>query len=147
MLLDTPSDLYSGPVHLRFEKIVTFKPVGEKVPYYRFKILNRESLDVGHINFRVGDTRHVTLCAGHVGFGVHPEHRGHGYAFHACRALGPFIARHYKQIILTADPENAPSILTIEKLGARFLEEIEVPVDDPTYANGARRKKRYEWTP
>jgi RimJ/RimL family protein N-acetyltransferase len=43
------------------------------------------------------------------------------------------------------DPDNTPSIRIIEKLGAIFINEIDVPLDDPAYAKGARRKKRYEW--
>lgn len=51
------------------------------------------------------------------------------------------------RVILTADPANTPSIRTIQKLGAKFLGEVEVPPDDPAYAGGARHKRRYEWAP
>lgn len=43
------------------------------------------------------------------------------------------------------DPVNYASIHIIEKLGARFIDEVDVPPDDPSYKNGARRKRRYEW--
>jgi tagatose 1,6-diphosphate aldolase len=80
-----------------------------------------------------------------VGFEIAPEHRGHSFAYYACRALAPFIARHRDDVILTCDPENAPSIRTIEKLGAEFIEEVSVAPHDPGYVNGARQKKRYSW--
>jgi predicted acetyltransferase len=143
---DIPSDLESGPVVLSFEKIVTPESDGELVPFYHFKITCRDGTIVGHINFRVGDTRHIRLCAGHIGFEILPQHRRHSYSLHACRALAPFIRKHYERVILTVDPDNVASTRTIEKLGARFVDEIEVPPDDPSYAGGARRKRRYEWT-
>lgn len=138
-------NLASGPVRLRFEKIVEVEPGGQLVPFYHFRIIDPGDNDVGHINLRVGDTRHVNLVAGHVGYEVAKEFRGHAYSFHACRALRPLIRKHYEQIILTVAPENIPSIKIIERLGAKFIDEIDVPTDDPAYASGARRKRRYEW--
>ncbi|MBI1177574.1 GNAT family N-acetyltransferase [bacterium] len=114
------------------------------VPYYHHRILV-DSADVGHINFKVGDTDHVRLYAGHVGFSVKPVYRGHGYAGKACRALTPLLARHYDDVILTADPENLASRRTIEGLGACFENEVPVPLDDPQAASGSRFKRRYRW--
>jgi len=147
MFTDIPTNLDSGPICLQFDKIVTPEPGGELCPFYHFKIINNSDEIVGHINFRIGDTRHITMCAGHVGFGIVKQFRGNSFSFYACKALAPFIRRHYKRILLTVDPENQPSIRIIEKLGGVFLNEIEVPSDDPAYAGGARRKRRYEWTP
>ncbi len=50
-------------------------------------------------------------------------------------------------MVLTVDPSNLPSIRTIEKLGAKLIDVMKVPADDPAYAGGARVKKRYEWIP
>jgi hypothetical protein len=36
---------------------------------------------------------------------------------------------------------------TIERLGARFIDEVVVPPYDPHYQRGSRRKRRYRWTP
>ena len=147
MFTDVPSDLKSDQIRLAFDKIVEVESDSERVPYYHFKILNKNNVNVGHINFRVGDTRYITLCAGHIGFEVVPEYRGHAYSYYACLALASFVRRHYDSVMITADPQNHPSNRIIEKLGAKFLEEIEVPETDPAYANGARRKRRYVWTP
>ncbi len=147
VLSDIPPGLRSGPIRLAFERMVTPDSGGELVPFYHFKVLGEDGAIVGHINFRVGETRHVNLCAGHIGFEIRPEHRGHSYALYACRALAPLVQRYYERVILTVDPGNRPSIRTIEKLGARFLDEIDVPPEDPAYAAGARRKRRYEWAP
>ena len=102
---------------------------------------------VGRINLRLGSARHLSMTVGHIGYTVHPEHRGHSYSYHACLALAPFARQHYDRVILTVDPANTPSIRVIEKLGAVFVEEVVVPEDDPAHVNGARRKKRYEWVP
>ena len=146
MLQEPQIQLSSGPVHLKFDKIVSFEPGGELVPYYHYKISLDDGTVVGHINLRVGDTRHVNLVAGHVGFEIAEEHRGHAYSLHACRALQPLVKKHYDRVVLTADPDNAASLRIIEKLGAHFLSEGEVPPDDPAYASGIRRKKRFVWT-
>lgn len=102
---------------------------------------------MGHINFRVGDTEHVRVCAGHVGFEVSEAHRGHGYALQACRAIAPFVASLYETVTITCDPENQASRRIIEQLGASFVDEVPVPPHDPQYQKGSRWKRRYRWEP
>jgi len=147
MLSDVPNDLSSGPIVLRFEKIVRPEGNPEFVPFYHFKIVDESRNVVGHINLRIGETRHLRLCAGHVGYRILPAFRGSSFSLYACRALAPFVRRHHEKVLLTAEVGNASSISTIEKLGAQFLDEVDVPADDPGFVNGARRKRRYEWTP
>jgi predicted acetyltransferase len=147
MFSDIPSQLFSGPICLEFEKIVSVDPGGELVPFYHFKIVNNDEVIVGHINFRVGDTRHVKMCAGHIGYEILPKYRGSSYSYYACKALVPLIKRHYDHVVITVDPFNLASIRIIERLGATYINEIEVPKDDPAYAGGARIKRRYEWKP
>jgi tagatose 1,6-diphosphate aldolase len=113
-------------------------------PYYHHRILV-DSADVGHINFKVSDSDHVRLYAGHVGFEVKPMYHGHGYASKACRALVPLMNRYYDEVIFTADPDNLASIRTIEGLGACFLDEQPVPPTDPQHTRGSRIKRRYGW--
>jgi tagatose 1,6-diphosphate aldolase len=146
-LSDPPSDLACDEVRLRFERIFDGDASRGMVPYYHFRVISIAGADVGHINFRVGDTEHVNLCAGHVGFQIRPEFRGHGYARQACLALAPFVRTLYPNVKLTCDPDNVASRRTIERLGATYLDQIEVPPHDVTYENGARRKLRYLWTP
>ncbi len=112
MFSDIPTHLHSGSIRLKFNKIVKVEPHGELVPFYHFKVIDSTDLVVGHINFRVGDTRHVKMCAGHVGYEILPEYRGRSFSYHACKALAPFIKRHYDHVILTVDPLNLPSIRT-----------------------------------
>ena len=139
--------MHSGPIKLVFENIVDVEPGGELVPFYHFNITDREGTKVGHINFKVGDTNHIIQCAGHIGYEILPEYRGNSYSYYACSAIRTFVRVFYNKIILTSDPENIPSIKTIEKLDAKFLNEITVPQNDPSYKSGSRRKRRYEWEP
>src|SRR6266850_8583097 len=141
-----PETLSWGDVSLRFERIVPGEPAKGFVPSYHFRIVTVGGPDVGNINLRIGDTEHVRVCAGHTGFEIVERFRGHGYAFQACRALAPFVRSMYDALIITCDPDNQASRRTIERLGARFMDEVAVPPDDPHYQRGSRRKRRYTWT-
>ncbi|WP_421903325.1 GNAT family N-acetyltransferase [Maridesulfovibrio sp.] len=145
--LNSDAPLSSGPIHLHLEKTVPVPPDGELVPFLHFKILNTEETIVGHINLRIGNTRHILKCAGHVGYEILPEYRGNSLSYHACIALRKVITCFYSSIILTVDPENAASIRIIEKLGAVFRSMEDVHPDDPAYKSGARKKLCYVWTP
>jgi tagatose 1,6-diphosphate aldolase len=146
-LPNPPDRLSSGWVLLRFAGIMPGDPSRGLVPFYHFRIIAKEGTDVGHINFRVGDTEHVRVCAGHVGYEILEAHRGHGYALRACRALAPFVASLYETVTITCDPENQASRRTIERLGASFVDEVPVPPHDPQYQKGSRWKRRYRWAP
>jgi len=134
-------------VVLQFVKIVPGEPSRGFVPYYHFRILNSGNSDVGHINFRVGDTEHVKLIAGHIGFEVREPFRGHGYAQKACRAIAPFVRSMYGEVTITCDPSNIPSRVTIESLGAQFVDVVPIPKNDPSYKRGLVSKERYRWHP
>ena len=134
-------------VRIRFIRFTEGDATKGFAPGYHFQILDTRGAPAGHINFRVGDSDHVRLCAGHIGFAVHPEHRGRGIAAKACLALAPFVAEVAGSVILTADPDNIPSQKTIRKIGATAIDEIIVPKTDPHYAAGSRRKRRFHWAP
>lgn len=122
-------------------------PSQDFVPMYHFRILAADGSDVGHINFRVGDTEHVRVCAGHIGFEIREQFRGHGYALQACRAIAPFVQSISGAVTITCDPDNVASMRTIERLGANFTDEVPVPPHDPHYKRGSRKKRRYKWIP
>ncbi len=140
-----PDDLSHGQARLRLDRRAPADAGRGFSPYYHFRIYTSEGVDVGHINFRVGNSEHILNCAGHIGFGVAETFRGRGLAGEACRALAPFIQRFYEAVILTANPDNAASIRVIEKLGAEYLGTVIIPPHDPGYAGGARQKRRYQW--
>lgn len=147
MLPPAPASLAFGDIKLAFVRIVPGNPAGDLVPYYHFRILTDQGTDAGHINFRVGDTDHVRMVAGHIGFEVVAASRGHGNAYQACCALAPFVRSITREVIITCDPENVASRRTIERLGAEFMDEVDVPPHDPHYIRGSRSKRRYRWRP
>jgi len=144
-LPDPPRDLAHGDVTLELARIVAGNRRKGLVPYYHFRVLLADGTDAGHINFRVGDTEHVRIFAGHIGFAIGERFRGNGYAYQACRAIAPFVATLYERVTITCDPDNISSIHTIERLGARYIDTVDIPPGDPAYKQGARVKQRYHW--
>jgi predicted acetyltransferase len=142
-----PAALSWGDVTARFVRVVPGEPGRGFVPSYHFKIIAADGSEVGHINLRIGDTEHVRICAGHIGYEIREPFRGRGYALKACRAIAPFVRTIYREVIITCDPDNAASRRTIEGLGATFTDEVAVPPGDPQYQRGSRRKRRYRWAP
>ncbi|MEQ1933475.1 MAG: GNAT family N-acetyltransferase [Fimbriimonadaceae bacterium] len=144
-LPDPPNGLAFEDVSLEFVKLIPAFPEQELVPYYHFKVVNNHGLEVGHISLRIGDNEHITVYVGHIGYTILPRFRGNHYAYKACRALAPFAVTLFCQVIITCNPDNWPSIKTIEKLGAVYLGTVKVPPHDRAYQGGARVKRRYEW--
>ena len=142
-----PESFSFGGVSVVFVKMTEGDPVRGFVPGYHFRILDRESVEVGHLNVRVGITEHVRLAAGHIGFGVLEEHRGHGYAGDACLAAAAWIATISEEVLITVDPGNEASIRTIVRIGGIFIDEVKVPPGDPHDVRGSWRKLRYRWRP
>jgi tagatose 1,6-diphosphate aldolase len=142
-----PETLSAGDVTLQFVGVVPGEVSRGFVPYYHFRILAAGGVQVGHINFRVGDTEHVRVCAGHIGFEILEPFRGHHYALQACQALALFVRSFCGAVTMTCDPDNLASQRTIEQLGASFIDEVAVPPHDPHYQRGSRCKRRYRWTP
>jgi len=140
-----PGELVFETVCLRLLSIVPADAERGLSPYYHFGIFT-DAAEVGHINFRVGASDHVRLYSGHIGYEVTEPFRGNRYGLRACRALAPFMRSIYSSVILTSDPDNWPSLRTIERLGAVFLEVVAVPPEDPNYQRGSRSKRRYLWS-
>lgn len=140
-----PDGLAYGDVRLLFDQLVPAKPLEGLAQYYHFHILTAEGTRVGHINFRVGDTEHVRLYAGHIGFQILEAFRGRRFALQACHAIAPFVRSIYEAVSITCDPDNEASRRTIERLGAAFIDEMVVPPEDPSFRSGSRRKRRYCW--
>lgn len=135
-------------VELRFDCMTEGDEEQGLVPGYRFQIHDESGLRVGRIHFRVGETRHVQMFAGHIGYEIEVEFRGHGYARQACLALAPFVAEMSGEVIVTVNPDNIASLRTIEQIGAVFLDEVDVDPTDPHYDGGKNvRKMRYRWAP
>ena len=114
-------------------------------PSYEFEMRHAETGEpLGVVSLRIGENDHLRLYAGHIGYSVFPEHRGHRYAARSCRLLRPLALRHgIETLWITCDPDNWASRRTCELAGARFVEIVRVPPNDSLYALGHLWKCRY----
>jgi predicted acetyltransferase len=129
-------------------------PSRGRVPCYHFWMLLRHGPGgpadppplriAGGINVRIGVTRALELYYGHMGYHVYPPARGQHYAERACRLLLPLARWHGMGTLwITCNPDNHASRRTCERLGARLVETVPVPKNDPLYARGETEKCRY----
>ncbi|MEW6754324.1 MAG: GNAT family N-acetyltransferase [Candidatus Latescibacterota bacterium] len=119
------------------------------VPSYDFRIVQHGTRTrLGSLSLRVGDTEHVRLYVGHIGYGIAPPHRGHRYAASACQIVARVALDHgLEDLWITCNPDNLASRRTCEIIGARFVELVEVPRGSEMYRQGETRKCRYLWRP
>jgi len=100
---------------------------------------------VGNLNLRTEYSPRIIGIAGQIGYGVEEPHRGHGYSLQACRLALPIARdRGLKTIWISCNPDNEPSIRTIERLGAAYVDSIELPPGNRYYDRGERQKRRYK---
>jgi tagatose 1,6-diphosphate aldolase len=140
-----PGKLIDGDLELRL--VATRPAVPDKglVPEYSFTMtLVGGDTELGGINLRIGDTERLRMYAGHFGYGVHPEHRGHRYAARACRLLLPLARSHgLKTLWIACNPDNIASRRTCELAGAHFVETVDVPEETDIHRRGEYQKCRY----
>ena len=115
------------------------------VPAYRFKMtLTGQDEEIGRIQLRIGNTHHIVTYAGHIGFRVHEEYRGHRYAARACKLLLPLARKQGLEALwITCNPDNLASRRSCELAGAEFVEIADLPEDTDMYQAGHRQKCRY----
>lgn len=115
------------------------------VPAHFFTMIHANTgEELGSINLRVASTPHIEFYAGHIGYGVHPAHRGHHYAARSVRLLLP-LAKDLglPSLWITCDPDNIPSRRSCELAGAEFVEIVDVPPHCMIFQTGHPRKCRY----
>ena len=84
--------------------------------------------EAGRISLRLGESE-AMYYFGHIGYHVDPPYRGNHFAARACRLLKPLLEITEKtDIVITCDPDNAPSKKTIESLGCELENEVPVPL-------------------
>ena len=140
-----PGTLIDGDLELVLYDRYSGDPAHGYVPAYRFKIMRTgHNREMGRIELRVGDTDHIVMYAGHIGYRVFPRYRGQHYAARSCRLLMPLARSHgLTSLWITANPDNFPSRRTCELAGAVLVEIVNLPEDTDMYQMGERQKCRY----
>ncbi len=119
-------------------------PEKKWVPSYAFGIYLGDER-IGDIDLRVGYTESL-YYGGQIGYSIHEEHRGHGYAAAACRLLVPVIKAHgMKTVLITNNITNTASRRVCEKLGAKLLRQPMLPDWHDLYHAGQRQSNIFAW--
>lgn len=115
------------------------------VPSYTFEMRQTQNGEyMGRIRLRVGWNEETIRYAGQVGYAVEAAFRGHHYAERACRLILPLARRHsLTKLWITCQPDNVASRRTLERLGAQFIEIVDVPDSYPLDAGAIRQKACY----
>lgn len=118
-------------------------------PLHLFAIhLRGTATEVGRILLRVDhEDRDLVGYAGHIGFEIAPQHRGHRHALRACRLLAPLARHHgFAELWLMTSPDNAASRRTLELLGAHYVDTVAIPPASDIRRLGIHHVRRYRWT-
>ncbi len=116
-----------------------------ELPFYWWDIiLKSKNVPIGKISFRIGHNYH-SYYNGNIGYEIDEIYRGNQYSLLACQLVLQ-VARYYEmdKIYLSCDYDNIASYKTIEKLGAKLIEEIVPPEDYFFYYEGIEKQRIYE---
>jgi tagatose 1,6-diphosphate aldolase len=116
---------------------------------YAFDIRRRvDRASVGRVILRLDpDDVGLVAFAGHLAYEIDPEHRGQGLAARACRLLVPLARRAgFRELWIMTSPENAASIRTLHRLGAEYVNTVEIPSESDMRALGITQVRRHRWT-
>lgn len=139
--MDLP-DLTDGELRLICFRKDPADPVKRWVPAYHFYI-TKGSEKVGRISLRVGYCPGLYV-GGNIGYGVDEQYRGRGYAGRACKLLLPVLKYHKMPVaLITNDINNTASRRVCEKLGLRFVRQMDIPMENDMYKNGTHRANIY----
>jgi tagatose 1,6-diphosphate aldolase len=142
-----PGKLVDGDLELVLDSVDDANSSLGLVPQYRFRMQRvGTNENLGGINLRIGNIPVIVLYAGHIGYGVGSEYRGHHYAARSCKLLMP-LAKHHQlnPLWITCNPDNYASRRTCELAGGRLIEIVDVPEDNDMYLAGERQKCRYRF--
>ncbi len=137
--------LREGDLYLTLERRMEGDPERGWYPCYRFSMLHAANgALMGRIDLRVGDSPVIERYSGHIGYHVYPAYRGKRRAERAARLLLPLARKlGFEALWITCNPDNTASRITCERLGAVYVETVDLPPGNDMYNRGERRKMRY----
>ena len=129
MFFDTDF-LESDEIQLRLQKTADGDPEREWVPTYYFAICDKQGLEMGACDLRIGHNLNL-YYGGNIGYSIREEYRGHHYAAKACLLLFELAKKHHMDyLIITCNPDNYASRKTCEYAGCEMIEVVELPEDN-----------------
>ncbi len=140
-----PGELADGDLRLVLAARRDGDDAKDWVPWYAFDLcVDGAAAPVGHLNLRVGNTEHVIRAAGHIGYSVDAAWRGRRLAARAVQLILPFARRcGLDPVWITCNPDNWASLRTLAIVGARRVDEVDVPPGTEMYERGETRKVRF----
>ena len=141
----SPGALLDGELELVLVDTLPAKVSPWAVPSYIFEMRHTQSQQrMGRVTLRIGSIDTIVKYAGQVGYSVDPPFRGHRFAERSVRLILPLAHKHgLSGVWITCSPDNVASRITLERLGAQFVEVIDVPDDYPLPEGAIRKKSRY----
>ena len=118
-----------------------------KVHHYIYYIVeNKSGNRIGELMIYQSDNLEEFLYCGNVGIELYEEYRYKGYAgkvFELAKVALKILG--FDKVILTCESTNVASFKSMEKVGAKYVDEKEVPEDNFSYKDGLRNVKVYEY--
>ncbi|MBQ0036793.1 MAG: GNAT family N-acetyltransferase [Firmicutes bacterium] len=108
--------------------------------------LHGNNVKVGKIELRLsveGDN----IYYGHIGYNIVREHRGHHYAYEACKVLFNIARDEFKlsELVITCSPENVASYKTLKMLNGELVDLVKVPNNHLLYILGEKTKYIFKY--
>lgn len=132
-----------GPiVDLKFDYEQSEEEASDGIPTVFYIIVSHETKEkLGRIDLRLKMNEEMYYY-GHVGYGIYPKHRGHNYAYEACKLVFKVAKEHYHmdELFITCNPDNVASYKILKKLNGELVEVKAVPITHELYRIGDRMK-------
>lgn len=144
-IFQTPRPLRDQELELVLKESLMGKASPWGVPVYVFEMQHAVTRQVvGRLTLRISLMENIVKYAGQVGYSVSEPFRGNHFAERACRLILPLAKAHgLNELWITCSPDNRPSRRTIERLGAQWVETVDVPNDYPLPEGVVRKKCRF----